>query len=35
MFEDLVNKHRVAATVEEVCVYLIVFGFDFLLLAIV
>jgi hypothetical protein len=33
MFEDLVNEHRAAAAAEEVCVYLVEFGFDFFLLA--
>jgi hypothetical protein len=32
MFEDLVNEHLAAAAAEEVCGFLILFGFDFFLL---
>jgi hypothetical protein len=32
MFEDLVNEHLAADAAEEVCCYLILFGFDFFLL---
>jgi hypothetical protein len=33
MFKDLVTEHHAAAAAEEVCIYLILFGFDFFLLA--